>query len=115
MTPLGATHVPEEQRYNSSHVRTRAIIERTFGLMKMRFRCMDGSGGVILSQPDRACEIIMAVACLHNIAERRNLPIINDGYQAPNNAVQQPEAVRPNENPIQQAAEIRRAVIQTFM
>lgn len=76
---------------------------------------MDGSGGVILSQPDQACEIIMAIACLHNIAERRNIPIINDGYQAPNHAMEQPPVVPANENVIGRAGEIRRNVIQTFM
>lgn len=76
---------------------------------------MDGSGGVILSQPDQACEIIMAIACLHNIAERRNIPILNDGYQVPNNAREQPPFVAANENILGQAANIRRNVVQAFM
>lgn len=115
MTPLARPNLPEEIRYNAAHVRTRGTVERAFGLMKMRFRCMDGSGGVILSQPDQACEIIMAIACLHNIAERRNIPIINDGYQAPNNAMQQPPVIGVNDNPPQRAADIRRNIIQRFM
>lgn len=84
-------------------------------MMKVRFRCMDGSGGVILSEPDVACDMILAVACLHNIAERRRIPILEDGYVAPNHPVEQPELVRPIVEVMAQAAEIRRNVIQTFI
>lgn len=81
----------------------------------MRFRCMDGSGGVILSQPELACDMIFAVAALHNIAERHNLPILNDGYVGPFNPVEQPEIVRANEAAHEQGADIRRNVVQTFV
>lgn len=114
MTPIGQTRTQEEVRYNSAHVRTRATIECTFGRMKMRFRCMDGSGGVILSQPELACDMIFAVAALHNIAERRNLPILNDEYVVPYNPVEQPDIVRVNEGAHAQGADIRRNLVQTF-
>lgn len=114
MTPIGRTQTPEEVRYNAAHVRTRGTIECTFGRMKMRFRCMDGSGGVILSQPELACDMIIAVACLHNVAERRNLPILNDDYVAPYNPREQPDIVRVNDAPHAQAADLRRNLVQTF-
>lgn len=114
LTPLANANQPEEIRYNDAHVRTRGVIERTFGLMKMRFRCMDGSGGVILSHPDVACDMILAVASLHNIAERRRIPILHDDYMAPNHPMEQPELVLPIQDLMAQGAEMRRNVIQTF-
>lgn len=48
LTPvLNPTTRPEE-RYNASHIRTRNTVERSFGVLKSRFRCLDTSGGSLL-------------------------------------------------------------------
>ena len=75
MTPFRNPQTPGEQRYNEAHIRTRAVVERTFGLLKSRFRCLDKSGGTLLYSPDFVCQIIGACCILHNFATRRGLEI----------------------------------------
>uniref|UniRef100_A0A673NKF7 DDE Tnp4 domain-containing protein n=1 Tax=Sinocyclocheilus rhinocerous TaxID=307959 RepID=A0A673NKF7_9TELE len=50
--------------YNAALARTRAHIEMTFGQLKERFQCLKS----LRVAPDRACNIIVACAVLHNIA-----------------------------------------------
>ncbi|KAJ1165047.1 hypothetical protein NDU88_005477, partial [Pleurodeles waltl] len=69
LTPSNET----ERRYNSAHRRTRNVIERTFGLLKTRFRCLHRSGGALQYAPITAFKIVGACAILHNIATRRGL------------------------------------------
>ena len=51
------------------------MVERTFGLLKSRFRCLDKSGGTLLYSPNFVCQIIGACCMLHNFAVRRGLEI----------------------------------------
>ena len=62
-----------------SHTRTRNIIERSFGLLKQRFRCLDFSGGTMQFSPSCCCDIIVATVVLHNmcILDNAQLP---DGF-----------------------------------
>ncbi|KAJ1117683.1 hypothetical protein NDU88_005880 [Pleurodeles waltl] len=69
LTPSNET----ERRYNSAHRRIRNIIEKTFGLLKARFRCLHRSGGALQYAPIAAFKIVGACAILHNIATRRGL------------------------------------------
>ena len=38
-------NTPGEQNYQRRHTKTRNVVERSFGLLKQRFRCLDFSGG----------------------------------------------------------------------
>lgn len=65
MTPLAIPATRAEEKYNSAHISTRSVVERTFGILKRRFpilhvgmRCR-----IPLIQ-----KIIIATAVLHNIA-----------------------------------------------
>ena len=40
LTPLPATADEKQRRYNLSHVRSRNVIERCFGVIKQRFQCL---------------------------------------------------------------------------
>ena len=75
MTPYRNPQTPGEENYNAAHIRTCGVVERTFGLLKSRFRCLDKSGGTLLYSPDFVCQIIGACCILHNFAVRRGLEI----------------------------------------
>ncbi|KAJ1107354.1 hypothetical protein NDU88_004745 [Pleurodeles waltl] len=74
MTPIGNPSTAAERAYNDAHRRTRTIVERTFGILKSRFRCLDITGGSLLYSPEMVCKIILTCAILHNICIKRNIP-----------------------------------------
>ncbi|KAJ1089568.1 hypothetical protein NDU88_002719 [Pleurodeles waltl] len=76
MTPFGNPSTAAERAYNEAHRRTRSIVERTFGILKSRFRCLDITGGSLLYSPEMVCRIILTCAILHNICIRRNIPLL---------------------------------------
>ena len=65
LTPLLVTNTDSERNYNAAHIKTRKLVERTFGIFKRRF--------AVLSIPVRTAlpttkKIILACAVLHNMA-----------------------------------------------
>ncbi|XP_064414852.1 putative nuclease HARBI1 [Latimeria chalumnae] len=72
--PRGAA----QQRYNRVHTRARNAIERCFGVLKMRFRCLDHTGGSVPMTPGRVCKLRVVCCMLHNITRRRQLPLPED-------------------------------------
>ncbi|XP_062620963.1 putative nuclease HARBI1 [Saccostrea cucullata] len=85
LTPVLNPTTGKENAYNTAHMRTRNVIERCFGVWKMRFRCVDTSGGTLQFSPKRTCNIIVATAVLHNICIDNRVPnpvgraVVNDG------------------------------------
>jgi hypothetical protein len=75
LTPVLNPTSPQEVRYNEAHMKTRSIIERSFGLLKSRFRCIDTSGGTLLYTPLKCCDIVIAVVVLHNLCIIHHLPL----------------------------------------
>ncbi|XDV19487.1 hypothetical protein PO909_024952 [Leuciscus waleckii] len=67
MTPFPDPNPGPQTRFNTALARTRARIEMTFGQLKGRFQCLKG----LRVAPDRACDIIVACAILHNIVTIR--------------------------------------------
>lgn len=61
-----------------AHKRTRCVIERTYGIWKMRFRCLHKTGGCLTFSPKRNVNIIVATGILHNKCVRRNIPLPDD-------------------------------------
>ncbi|GCB71937.1 hypothetical protein scyTo_0001757 [Scyliorhinus torazame] len=57
--------------YNDAHTVTRSMVEQCFGLLKMRFRCLDRSGGAIQYEAERVARIVVACCTLHNIAQQK--------------------------------------------
>ncbi|XP_051816643.1 putative nuclease HARBI1 [Acanthochromis polyacanthus] len=68
LTPYMDPATDPQRAFNRAHARTRARVEMLFGLMKSRFQCLK----VLRVAPDRACDIIVACAVLHNIATIRS-------------------------------------------
>ncbi|KAJ1150114.1 hypothetical protein NDU88_002912 [Pleurodeles waltl] len=78
LTPERNPRTRAEERYNEAHGRTRRIIERTFGLLKARFRCLHMTGGSLFYSPKKVCQIIVACCMLHNLALRRQVPFLQE-------------------------------------
>lgn len=69
LTPLSNPQTKVQQLYNESHIRTRNVIERCFGVWKRRFPVL--SIGMRCRIP-LAQDIIVATAILHNFARSKN-------------------------------------------
>ncbi|KAJ1134284.1 hypothetical protein NDU88_000737 [Pleurodeles waltl] len=78
LTPVRNLRTRTEERYNEAHGRTRRVIERTFGLLKARFRCLHMTGGSLMYSPKKVCHIIVACCMLHNLALRRQVPFLQE-------------------------------------
>lgn len=68
-TPLRTPVTPSEQKYNKCQIRTRNIIERTFGIWKRKFPCLRRS---LANAPGTTVNIILSCALLHNISRKYN-------------------------------------------
>lgn len=75
MTPFLRPATPMEAAYNSSHIKTRCTVERSIGVLKQRFRCLDQSAGYLMSEPGYVAMIVVACAILHNKAIRNGLDL----------------------------------------
>ncbi|KAJ1210234.1 hypothetical protein NDU88_005602 [Pleurodeles waltl] len=53
LTPVRNPRTRAEERYNEAHRQTRRIIERTFGLLKARFRYLHLTGGSLYYSPKK--------------------------------------------------------------
>ncbi|KAJ1160697.1 hypothetical protein NDU88_001191 [Pleurodeles waltl] len=78
LTPVRNPRTRAEERYNDAHGRTRRVIERTFGLLKARFRCLHMTGGSLFYSLKKVCDIIIACSMLHNLALRRQVPFLQE-------------------------------------
>ncbi|XP_069063556.1 putative nuclease HARBI1 [Pleurodeles waltl] len=74
MTPCGNPTTEAEQAYNEGHRKTMNVVERTFGLLKSRFRCLAVTGGSLLYLPLLVCKIILVCAILHDICIGTSVP-----------------------------------------
>ncbi|KAJ8381660.1 hypothetical protein SKAU_G00024380 [Synaphobranchus kaupii] len=102
----------EELRYNLAHGRTRSVVERTIGLLKGRWRCLDASGGKLLYKPEKVTRIILACGVLHNIALRHGIGMDAEIRMDP----QKPPNPPPNEAPAPaDAVRRRRQLIQRLV
>jgi hypothetical protein len=107
ITPLLNPANPQEERFNRAQMRSRVVIEQTFGILKRRFTCLhDG----LRVNPQRACEYVVACAVLHNFGIAANdilPPVDNDALNPDADAV----VHLANDG---QGATMRRQLIQLF-
>jgi len=115
MTPLNNATTQAEQTYNTAHTKTRSVVERCFGLLKSRFRCLDRSGGTLLYTPEKTCQLIVATAVLHNFCITRRLLAPVDDAVLSRDAEIQPSTQAVADMPqTATAVDIRRRLIQQF-
>lgn len=81
LTPVLNPTTRHQQRYNAAHMRARSVVERSFGVLKCRFRCVDTSGGTLLYTPLKCCQIFIACVVLHNICIINRIPIPDGNHQ----------------------------------
>lgn len=72
MTPLQNPATPPERRYNNSQIRSRVLIENTFGIWKRRFPVLAYGCRLKL---ETTLKVIIATAVLHNIARLNRDPV----------------------------------------
>ncbi|KAJ1165222.1 hypothetical protein NDU88_005650 [Pleurodeles waltl] len=53
-------------------------MERTFGLLKARFRCLHLTDGSLCYSPKKVCQTVVACCMLHNLALRRHVPFLQE-------------------------------------
>uniref|UniRef100_A0AAR2LUK6 Putative nuclease HARBI1 n=1 Tax=Pygocentrus nattereri TaxID=42514 RepID=A0AAR2LUK6_PYGNA len=110
LTPFPNPQSTEERRYSDVHTLTRSVVERTIGLLKGRWRCLDASGGRLLYNPEKVCRIVRACAVLHNMAQQNGLPLIMTDQQA-NDPEPDPHVYPPDARNIQ-AVRLREDVMR---
>ncbi|KAJ1110785.1 hypothetical protein NDU88_008131 [Pleurodeles waltl] len=117
LTPVRNPRTRAEELYNEAHGRTRRVMERTFGLLKARFRCLHMTGGSLFYSLRKVCQIIIACSMLHNLALRRQVPFLqedgpDDGVVA---AVEPVEPVDSDEDEAEEEdIDNRESVIQQY-
>lgn len=75
MTPIVRTVAGSpEEHYTKTHCSARNVIERCFGVLKARWRCLLAHR-VLHYSPQKAGKIVNACAVLHNIANAHNVPV----------------------------------------
>lgn len=115
LTPLANAVTQSELSYNAAQSKTRNVIERCFGVMKSRFRCLDKSGGTLLYSPEKTYKIVMAVSVLHNFCLSRNIATTIDPEVVRCNAALQPQTNVQTVNQPASAAELRRTVVAAVL
>lgn len=81
MTPIANPSSRAEERYNFSHIQTRNVIERAFGVLKRRFSCLHGEMRLSLQN---SMSTIIACFVLHNFLRIKNDFWEDDALEIPN-------------------------------
>lgn len=72
MTPFRSTSLmtPAMTGYQNAHTRTRGVVEKAFGILKMRFRALFNAG-LRFQNMSNAADTILAACIIHNICIKR--------------------------------------------
>jgi hypothetical protein len=68
LTPILSPTTRAKRKHNKAHKSTRCIIERTYGIWKMRFRCLNTG---LTVTPKRSLDVTVAPAGLHNVCMKK--------------------------------------------
>jgi nuclease HARBI1 len=84
MIPYEEECTPDEQRFNVRHRVARCGVERTFGVLKGRWRCLSKQR-VLYYHSEKAAHIVQACCVLHNICIERNIDFDGNINDSPGN------------------------------
>ncbi|XP_055704159.1 putative nuclease HARBI1 [Phlebotomus papatasi] len=77
LTPLRGNLSRQEKAYNKWHRTARLSIERTFGILKNRYRCLNGKERALRYNPEIASYIVASCCVLHNLSVIASLPRVD--------------------------------------
>ncbi|XP_067615083.1 putative nuclease HARBI1 isoform X2 [Eurosta solidaginis] len=104
-----------EHKYNKKHAAARNKVERTIGVLKSLFRCLQGT---LHFEPRFVGQIINVCCALHNICRKRNIPVYEDDGRDEEIQHRNPDDENEGET-IPQAdidgVEVRNEVARTFL
>lgn len=80
LTPKLQATTPQEERFNAAHKTGRVVVERAFGVLKSRFRCLHRSGGCLPFRPEKCTRVVTACVRLHNLCCDRGIPMPDGNY-----------------------------------
>ncbi|XP_052818500.1 putative nuclease HARBI1 [Mya arenaria] len=67
LTPILRPTANAQVAYNDAHARGRVVVERAFGVLKSRFRCLHRSAGCLMFSPAKCQQIVICCMKLHNL------------------------------------------------
>ncbi|XP_062607335.1 putative nuclease HARBI1 [Saccostrea cucullata] len=76
MTPKNNPQTEAEEKYNRAHSQTRIVVERAFGVLKSRFRCLHKTGGCLPFAPHKCIKVISVAIKLHNWCIDKKIPLL---------------------------------------
>lgn len=77
LTPFLNPRSQAEENYNRAHKACRAQIERTIGILKIRFACLANK---MRFKPGKCCRVFLACCVLHNMAMKRRMAEVGGDY-----------------------------------
>lgn len=72
MTPICNPQSQQERTFNELQIRARNTIERAFGVLKSRFRCLSKARSLHYGH-EKSANIIYACGCLHNFLQSHGI------------------------------------------
>ncbi|XP_063077094.1 putative nuclease HARBI1 [Engraulis encrasicolus] len=108
LTPHQQPNTDAEARFNGAQSTTRAIVERSIGVWKQRFRCVSKTAGGVQLNPTKCCSVVVVTALLHNMALRANVPLPEGEEMALDPDLPDP----PNQDANPQGLEVRARLVR---
>ncbi|XP_072010901.1 putative nuclease HARBI1 [Engystomops pustulosus] len=75
LTPYISPCNRSEENFNVAHCETRSVVERLFGVLKSRFRCLDQPERAFQFHPEFVYKTVLACSVLHNLAMQHHLSL----------------------------------------
>ncbi|XP_015119302.1 putative nuclease HARBI1 [Diachasma alloeum] len=123
LTPIvDAAEGTPEYRYTRRHTHTRCAIERVFGMLKGRFRCLH-KDRVLLYEPEKVVNFFKSYAILHNIMIDNGLQLDDEDFyesedddeeQPGDDEVHGPAARRARNQDLQRGRQLRQQIMNDF-